>query len=635
MKPTQLKFLLGTLFVSIVLSGCGKQDESHPTPAATSSSSSGPQVPQPAPAPGMRLPEFHGLYALDGDRLVELGKQAKFEDCELDSKATFILFDKTVSTGLSSLAGSPRLQRSVFVRYRVSDVVILEDISGLQEATVSSLNQWKKEGKPVECRTKPIPGQADMIQIVPPQPLQPGAYEFANFKAVFSVALAQNERCDEFQDSYRPVADLDNLMVRGKALATEALEGKDWKKVLALTRGALKVRSDDAPFIGLRNEASYGLAMEEASRLEAAKDFGAALTAYKRARDWKNSDKAAEEAVSRVRDLASKDPVAFVEISKSAPVGSDCPQSLAFSADGKRVILVRGCPNRFEPVVILTLEENLRGIVSRTERNNGVGMMQKFALSSDGGVLAIGSPDSPYTGDDRRIVLWDVAKNCASKTIENVEGKFWSMAFDRGKTRVATGGNDKIWVWEVSEGASQKPASAVHEEESWVTALTFSDDGKLLASVGGSDYGKRDVKVKIWNPTSLKTIQTCVGHQALVNSIAFSRDGKLLASGGEEHIGWNDSVVKVWDVPTGKEIRSFSEKKSEVTSLVFSHDAKYVLSGTKGGRILVWNIETGKCSAALQGHTAAVGILVLNSDGTRLASASADETVRMWGMSER
>jgi WD40 repeat protein len=81
---------------------------------------------------------------------------------------------------------------------------------------------------------------------------------------------------------------------------------------------------------------------------------------------------------------------------------------------------------------------------------------------------------------------------------------------------------------------------------SWVQAVAFSPDGRLLAS--GSD----DHTVRLWDPTTGATVQTLEGHSDSVQAVAFSPDGRLLASGSD------DRTVRLWDVKTTELIQQFT-----------------------------------------------------------------------------
>ena len=67
-------------------------------------------------------------------------------------------------------------------------------------------------------------------------------------------------------------------------------------------------------------------------------------------------------------------------------------------------------------------------------------------------------------------------------------------------------------------------------------------------------------------------------------------------------------------------------------SLAFGPDRKLAAVGTEEGAIHLLNIETGETLFTLQAHNGAVTHLLFSADGTVLASASDDGTVKTWGV---
>ncbi|KAJ3454402.1 hypothetical protein MRS44_018296 [Fusarium solani] len=69
-----------------------------------------------------------------------------------------------------------------------------------------------------------------------------------------------------------------------------------------------------------------------------------------------------------------------------------------------------------------------------------------------------------------------------------------------------------------------------------------------------------------------------------------------------------------------------------VYSVVFSHNSKVVASASEDNTARVWSMETGKCEHVLEGHSGSVNSVVFSHDSKIIVSASADKTVRIWSM---
>jgi WD40 repeat protein len=73
-------------------------------------------------------------------------------------------------------------------------------------------------------------------------------------------------------------------------------------------------------------------------------------------------------------------------------------------------------------------------------------------------------------------------------------------------------------------------------EGTWLTALAFSPDARLIAA------GQADGSIALVDVASLRTISILTGHKGAVTALAFSADGMVLASAGE------DGTVRFWGV---------------------------------------------------------------------------------------
>ena len=155
---------------------------------------------------------------------------------------------------------------------------------------------------------------------------------------------------------------------------------------------------------------------------------------------------------------------------------------------------------------------------------------------------------------------------------------------------------------------------------SWVRSVSFSPDGKRLAS------GSHDKTIKLWNLATGNQISTLKGHTLWVNSVSFSPDGKTLASASD------DNTIKLWNLATGKEISTLTGHTSWVNSVSFSPDGKTLASGSYDNTIKVWNLATGEHITTLTGHTSSVNSVSFSPDGKTLASGSHDNTIKVWNL---
>jgi len=152
------------------------------------------------------------------------------------------------------------------------------------------------------------------------------------------------------------------------------------------------------------------------------------------------------------------------------------------------------------------------------------------ALSPDGRIVATVS----FGGEP---VLWNVAapRRPARTAIMSAGGTapLWGEAFSPGGQILAVAYTDQIFLWDVASAARPRllgtlaaPVTTVGDASFTPQDITFSPDGRMLASVTGTGY------VTVWNvtdPARAARIATLTSLRDYVQTIAFSPRGLLAA----------------------------------------------------------------------------------------------------------
>jgi len=235
----------------------------------------------------------------------------------------------------------------------------------------------------------------------------------------------------------------------------------------------------------------------------------------------------------------------------------------------------------------------------------------------DGAVLAIGT-------NSAEIQLWDVERQKRLRTIRG-HGAARIPSLSWNGNIVSSGAKDG--VINHNDVRLQNPVIAQlkgHSQE--VCGLKWSPDGSQLASGGNDNI------LNIWGGVSSQLEQVPIfslnHHQAAVKALAWCPwQQNLLASGG----GTADRHLRMWNTANGSCVQAV-DTQSQVCSIVWSKEYRELVTshGVSRNQLTLWRYPTLSKVAELTGHSARVLHMAISPDGERVASAAADETLRLW-----
>ncbi|MED3025658.1 MULTISPECIES: WD40 repeat domain-containing protein [Bacillus cereus group] len=157
-------------------------------------------------------------------------------------------------------------------------------------------------------------------------------------------------------------------------------------------------------------------------------------------------------------------------------------------------------------------------------------------------------------------------------------GPIRALVIDNKGEYIYTGGYDKkLYKWNFETGQPK----LVTKHNHLITSLAISNDAKYLIS-GSADY-----TIRLFDLETEQLVQTYLGHTDDVEYVTFTSDNKYIISTSNQH----DGRVLVWEVKTGKIVVEFTEHKSSVKS-VWTYNEK-VFSSDNDGNVYVWDIKTG------------------------------------------
>jgi WD40 repeat protein len=260
-----------------------------------------------------------------------------------------------------------------------------------------------------------------------------------------------------------------------------------------------------------------------------------------------------------------------------------------------------------------------------------------LAFSPDGTTLAMATRDLR----SHEVRLWDARSGQLRAVLQGHTDAVKRLAFSPDGKTLATGSADHTArLWDAHTG---QLVATLQGHMGWVAALAFSPDGQTLVT---GDYPDRYeilygpvafLAVRLWNA---RTGQLQGTLRDACSPLAFSPDGKTLATGSTMPAA-STGDVRLWDLPNGRlKVNLRHPRNLRVSALAFSPDGKLLATGSGGGSLdagsgeaRLWDARTGQLKAILPAHTFRVLTLDFSSDSKMLASQDRTGKVLLWDVS--
>ena len=200
-----------------------------------------------------------------------------------------------------------------------------------------------------------------------------------------------------------------------------------------------------------------------------------------------------------------------------------------------------------------------------------------------------------------------------SSTGDYCTGLFFA---EDGQTLVTStvSAQNEIRLWRVATG-EQLAVFPTERTFGWPRYSTFavSRDLKLAAflSVG-------DAHVHVLDLANNRKLWSARAAAEQVLALSFSPDGKTLASGE----GFLISPIRLWDAVTGIEVGRMEGNRLGVTQIVFWPDGKTLASAGADQTVRLWDVASRRLLRTLRGHTDEVYSLALLPDNKTRVSGS-------------
>jgi WD40 repeat protein len=228
---------------------------------------------------------------------------------------------------------------------------------------------------------------------------------------------------------------------------------------------------------------------------------------------------------------------------------------------------------------------------------------------------------------DGSVILGDAHSGEKIFTFQGKAGPVHGVALNPVTGALASAHHDgTVKVWDSEHGGAGRAnpwilSFPAHTDA--VFGVTYSPDGRLLATAGGRD---QEHNIGIWQAATGKAIRG-LRQEHFVRSVAFSPDSRRLAC-------TSGRKVALWDVTTGQELDSISfADHLQFLRVAFSPDGRRLAMACEGQTVRLWDPGKGEELVPLHVSGGELWGVAFSPDGRYLATCSGYKdkgTLQIW-----
>ena len=267
--------------------------------------------------------------------------------------------------------------------------------------------------------------------------------------------------------------------------------------------------------------------------------------------------------------------------------------------------------------IVATANDLPEGSVLRVGKhgdNIGYGGVYRLAFSPDGKLLA-------GRGSDQIVRVWDIANGKERFAVDAHEDRVQHISFTPDGKQLITaspGQNEKIMFWDVATGKEVRSLAGQ------AMVLRLSDDGNEIAAVTSQQYARIDL-------SDGKELAK-VTFSSARRTTTLAPNGMLTAEVSDTQARAGSAVITVRDTNDWSKKAQLKGLTASPVAAEFSPDGRvFVASGRRQPYFHLWRLDQKPGEGEmLKAHSGQIQSLAFSADGRHLASASWDNTIRLW-----